>query len=355
MTSQHEIALMRLVAQRVVGPACASPEDAVGHLLAVQAQDLPGAMTSIALRTASRAIDDVRAAFDEARVVRTWPMRGTLHALRAADVRWTVELMTPRPRAAMAKRRADLGITDADVELAHERAVTTLTGGGAATRAELLAVWQEAGLETTGGHGYHLLAHLAHVGVLCLGPMRAKDQAFVLVDEWVPDARRLERDEAIAELALRFLRSHGPATVTDLVRWSGLPAGDVRTGVAVAAAELETLEVDGTTYHLDPAVPELLARHRDDARGLHLLPGFDEMVLGYADRTATVPAEHADRIVPGGNGVFRRTVLHDGVAVATWRPGRRRSDPEVEVDPFTTLPAGVAAAIPDRVAALPSA
>lgn len=349
----HEIALMRLVAQRVAGPPHARPEDAVGHLLAVQSQDLPGALVSVALRTADRSAAQVRAAFDDGRVVRTWPMRGTLHTLRAEDAVWTVELMSVRPRAAMARRRVELGLTDDDVARAREVVTTSLAGGGAMTRAEVLTRWQEAGLVTTGGRGYHLLALLAQTSLLCLGPLQGKDQAFVLVEEWVPRPRRPERDEALRELALRYLRSHGPATVQDLVRWSGLVAADVRTGVAAAADALETLEVDGTTYHLDPEVPELLARHRDAAREVHLLPGFDEVVLGYADRSATIPPAHADRIVPGGNGVFRPTVLHDGVAVGTWRAGRRRSDPPVEVDPFEDLDPAVAAAVPERFAALP--
>lgn len=354
MADRHDVALMRLVAQRVVGPGHATPQDAVGHLLAVQAQDLPGSITSVALRTVARSADAVRAAFDDARIVRTWPMRGTLHTLRAEDARWTVELMTRGPLTWMARRRVELGLDDATLARARDLLTDALAGGGALTRAEVLALWEAHGIATTGVHGYHLLAHLAHVRLVVLGPMRGKDQAFVLAEEWVPGARRLEPDEALAELALRFFRSHGPATVADLARWSGLGKGEVRRGVAAAGDALAELEVDGVTYLLDPEVPGLTARFRSEARGVHLLPGFDEMVLGYADRSVTVPPEFAEAIVPGRNGVFRPTVLHDGVAVGTWRRGKRRSDPPVEVEPFTVLPPGVAEAVEEAFAALPS-
>lgn len=349
MTTAHDLALLRLVAQRVVGPSPGGPADVVAWLLAAQAQDLPGVLASVALRTTDRSEDGVRAAFDAGEVVRTWPMRGTLHAVRAEDAAWLVALCAAGPMTAMARRRVELGLPDDVVARAERLLVDALAGGGALTRKEALAVWTDAGVDVGGGRGYQLLAHLAHARVVCLGPMRGKEQAFVLLDEWVPRQRRLgtdlDRDEALAELALRFCRSHGPATDRDLSRWAGLPLRDVRAGIGAAGDALTTLEVDATTYHLDPALPDLLAEHRAAARGVHLLPGFDEVVLGYADRSVTVPPEHAARIVPGGNGVFRPTVLHDGVAVGTWRwtgSGRNRRR---AAEPFTTFPAAVTEAL----------
>ncbi|MDT0165159.1 winged helix DNA-binding domain-containing protein [Actinotalea sp. AC32] len=389
MTTPHDIALLRLAAQRLAGPRAGTPADAVRHLLAVQGQDLPGALVSIALRTAEPSRDAVVAAFDAGEVVRTWPMRGTLHVVAAEDVAWTVALMCSRPLAAAASRRHQIGLTEAHVATAEDVARTALAGGGL-TRAELLAVWADAGIPTAGGPGYHLIAYLAQSGVVCQGPFRGREQLIVLVDEWAPGPRRLDEDEALAELALRYVVGHGPATDKDLARWSGLPLGTVRRGLAAAhegagthgggsahagagthdgagshagaagrgarpPAEpahgdarplrtdpLTTLEVDGVTYHLAADLPGLLTDHRDEARRTMLLPGFDEIVLGFADRSATVPPEFADRIVPGGNGVFRPTVVHDGVAVGTWRrvgAGARR---RVEVEPFGDLPPGVA-------------
>lgn len=82
---------------------------------------------------------------------------------------------------------------------------------------------------------------------------------------------------------------------------------------------------------------------------MHLLPGFDEIVLGYADRSMTVPPEFADRIVPGGNGVFRPTVIADGVAVGTWRARKG----QLEAEPFTGFAPDTSTAVGERFAALP--
>lgn len=316
-----EIGLLRLVAHRVAGPRTDDVAGVVRHLGAVQAQDLPGALRSVALRTASRSRAAVVAACDAGEVVRSWPMRGTLHLVPAEDLGWMLPLGTPRARAQAARRRGELGLTDADIDLARELALPAVP----ATRAELFAVWEEAGLEPAKGRGYHLLAELAQTGVLCFGPMRDGTEP-VIVDaaRWVPAPRTLERDEALGEWARRYFRSHGPVPAAEFALWTTLPAADARTGVALARPDLAAMDVDGVEYLLDPAVPDLLAAHRREAAAVHLLPGFDEFVLGYRGRDDVLDAAERDRIVPGGNGVFRPTVVHRGRIVGTWAEPRGR-------------------------------
>ncbi|WP_222193106.1 winged helix DNA-binding domain-containing protein [Modestobacter italicus] len=348
----RELSLLRMAAQRLTGPRCATPVEAVRWLTAAQGQDLPGALLSVALRTAGGTRAGVTAALDAGAVVRSWPMRGTLHLTAAEDLPWLLELLGPRALAGAAGRRAALELTEADVERAREVAVAALTGERRLGRAELLAELTSGRVPTSGQRGYHLLWYLAQTGTLVLGPTADDDQQFVLLDEWVPSPRRLQRDEALGELAHRFFAGHGPATVKDLARWAGIPVRDVKAGLAVAGDRLDRLEVDGTTHWLDPATPDRLAAARAEAEWVHLLPGFDELVLGYADRSCTVPAEHAQRIVPGANGVFRPTVVHGGTVVGVWRTGRTKAR-ALEVEPFTELPAEVLAAVEQRHATLP--
>ncbi|MEJ2890737.1 winged helix DNA-binding domain-containing protein [Actinomycetospora aeridis] len=345
-----EIGLLRLVALRLVdvGPAGARTDDVgevVRHLGAAQAQVLPDVLTSLALRTAGRSRDAVVAAFDAGEIVRSWPMRGTLHVVPAEDLGWMLPLGTPRPRVQAARRRGELGLTDADVEGAGELALAAVP----ATREGLFAVWEQAGLRPVQGRGYHLLGELASTGVLCFGPMRDGEPVIVDVARWIPEPRRLERDEALGEWARRYFRSHGPATRADFLRWTNIPAADVDTGLALARPELATMVVDGTEYLMDPAVPDLLAAHRRQALGVHLLPGFDEFVLGYSRRDDVLEPAQFDRIVPGGNGVFRPTVVHRGRIVGTWAVPRRR----LEVAPFDTLDARTEAAVARAHARLP--
>jgi hypothetical protein len=348
----NEVALLRLVAQRIVGPRAPDPGDAVRRLTAAQGQDLPGALLSIALRTESGKRGDVEAALDAGAVVRSWPMRGTLHLVAADDLPWLIGLLGPRVLAGAPARRRQLGITDDDVEKARMIAVGALSGGTRLRRADLLAALADGGVDVSGQRGYHLLWYLSQSSTLCLGPMDGKEQLFVLVDDWVTARTRLEPEVALAELAERFFRGHGPATLKDLVRWAGLKAAEARAGLAAVRDELACLVVDDVEYFLDPATPDLLADHRREARGTFLLPGFDEFVLGYADRSAVLDPAFADRLVPGGNGVFRPTVVHDGQIVGTWQWTGRGTQRTVTATPFTSFPKRVETAIPELTAAL---
>ncbi|WP_448642895.1 winged helix DNA-binding domain-containing protein [Geodermatophilus sp. URMC 63] len=352
-TSPREVALLRLVAQRLAGPPFPDAAAAVRALGAVQGQDLPGALTSVALRTAGRSRAGVESALDAGDVVRSWPMRSTLHLTAAEDLPWMLALLGPRVLAGAAKRRAVVGLTEADLERAREVATGGLTGGRRLGRRALLAALAEAGCDVTGQRGYHTLWYLAQTGTLVLGPPEAGDQAFVLLDEWIRAPRRLEGEEALAELALRFFTGHGPATVADLVRWAGTTVRDARAGLAPVRDRLTAIDVEGTEMLMAADTADRLAAHRAEAEALHLLPGFDEFVLGYADRTCAVAPEFADRIVPGGNGVFRATVVVGGRVVGTWRwtgKGARRA---VTAEPFTAFPGGVAERLPALAAALP--
>jgi hypothetical protein len=346
MTSQPEVAALRLAAQWLVGPGAASPLEAVRRLGAVQAQDFQGAVTSVALRTTARRRKDVEVALDDGEIVRTWPMRGTLHLLAADDLHWMLELLASRALTALTARWTQLGLTESDAERARALVTAALVGGARMRRADLLTAIDDGGVSTAGQRGYHLLGFLARTGTLCLGPTDGVgEQLFVLIDDWVPAPRRRTRDEALAELALRFFLGHGPATVHDLARWAGLALRDVRAGLAVVRPQLAALDVDGVEHLMDPAVPDRLTICREEAEDVVLLPGFDEFVLGYRDRSTILAPQFAQRIVPGNNGMFRPTVVLGGQVVGTWQWTGRGAKRAVTATPFTSFPHAVAARI----------
>jgi hypothetical protein len=95
------------------------------------------------------------------------------------------------------------------------------------------------------------------------------------------------------ELAGRYYAAHAGATADDLAYWSGLPKRDCRP------------PGPGPSTIDDGPVPRVR------------LPAFDELLLGWRDRTPTVPAQHARAVHPGG-GILRPVVLEDGVAIGTW-------------------------------------
>jgi hypothetical protein len=330
--SRRRITAVRLASQHIGASVLSSPGDAVRWMLAMQAQDLAGAKWSVGLRAPLAGEAAVEASFGSGEIVRSWPMRGTLHLVPAEDLGWMLELTAPRAIRSAASRRAALGITEMEVDRAREIAVASLTGGRARTRNAILASIAAGGVSTEGQRGYHILWYLAQTGTLVLGAAQGRQQTFTLLDEWVRAPRRLERDEALGELASRYFRSHGPATARDLTRWSGLTMADVQRGLTVSGGLLTALELDGVRYHL---APETLAPAPTAAR-VHLLPGFDEYLLGYGDRSAALASENSAAVVPGGNGMFKPTVVADGEVVGTWR--RTLAAGQVVVEPLLWNP-----------------
>lgn len=353
VASLRDVALLRLAAQRLVGEAHPTAADAARWATCTQAQDLPGALVSLALRTRERTVAGVDAALDAGAVVRSWPMRGTLHLVAAEDLRWLLAVGPPRVAAAAAKRRADLGIDEAVMDAARAATVAALEGDGRLPRDQLMTVWDKAGVSTAGQRGAHVFGALAVEGLVCLGPLTGRRQQVVLVDEWVAPTPARDRDEAVQEWALRYFRGHGPATERDFAWWSGLTLTEARRAAAVVRDELAPLVVGGVEHLMDPDTPARLDGCRREARGVLLVPGFDELVLGYGDRAAVVPPEHSDRVAPGGNGMFLATVVSAGTAVATWRRPTSRAATEPDVTPFGSLTKPVAAAVRRRWAAYP--
>jgi hypothetical protein len=231
------------------------------------------------------------------------------------------------------RRRQQLGLTDTIVAKATELLRNALQGGSL-TRKECVDLLINAGLHTAPEHGYHLLWFASQVGVTCIGPQDGKDQTFVLLDEWVPNPNLLDRDGGLKTLAGRYFRSHGPATEKDFVGWTGLTVGDARRGITLAANELVSINtVSGpmitSSASLDSGVPATI-QHCE----LLLLPGFDEFILGYKDRTAMLNPEHFNAIVPGGNGVFRPTMVANGRVIGTWKRTVKRQRVEMQALPF---------------------
>jgi hypothetical protein len=350
VTSLREVALLRLAAQRVVGEPHPTPADVVRFATCTQAQDFPAAQSAVALRCHDRSVAAVTRARDDGEVVRSWPMRGTLHFVAPDDLRWMLAIGPPRVETTAAKRRQDLGLDAATIGRARDATVAVLEGGRRIARQALMAVWRDAGVDTDGQRGAHLFGALAVAGLICLGPMGGRRQDVVLLDEWVAPVPERDRDEAVQEWAVRYFRSHGPATERDFAWWTGLTLGEVRRAVAAVRDGLERLDVDGVEHLMDPATPALLEGCRREAKGVLLLPAFDELVVGYGERSAVVPPEHASRVVAGG--MFLPPVVAAGTAVGTWRRPRAADGPP-EVTPLTSLTKAVAAAVPRRWAAYP--
>lgn len=291
-----------------------SPRAVVAALGAVQAQEYRSALWAIGARLTNGDLASVERAIADREIVRTWPMRGTLHFVAAADVRWMLALCTPRVIAGMAGRARQLALDPSTFARAGRLLERALAGGRQLTRDAMYDVLERGGIATAGQRGYHVLCRLAQEGVICSAAHVDGQQTFALLDEWVPPAPSLAREDALAELARRYFTSHGPATAHDFAYWSGLAMADVRAAIALASDHLVQVVVDGTVHYGPSSSGDETTSSR-----VHLLPAFDEYILGYRDRGAVLAPEHAPRIVPGANGVFLPTILLDGRVVGTWK------------------------------------
>jgi len=287
-------------------------------MLAMQAQDWPGALWALGLRSRA-ALPDVENAFNSGELVRSWPLRGTLHVVPAEDLGWLLRLAAPRQLGpTMVRRQQFLGITQTVLKQARQVAIDSLTGGRALTREQLTSCFQDAGIRLQRGWKYHLIWYLSQTGTLVFGPIRDGEQLLVLADEWITAPRELRPSEALAELAARYVSSHGPATVDDLAWWSGLGKRSAADGLALADGPVKAVSgANGRTYWVRADMP--IPVPPLESTDVHLLPGFDECIIGYADRSPVLPDAHAAKLCPGGNAVFRPTVCAAGVCVATWQ------------------------------------
>jgi hypothetical protein len=343
-TTPAELARSRLVSQGLLaapeGGAGRAP-DVVARMLAMQAQDYGQAVWAIGARmrpgTATSTLAGLEQAIAAGEIVRTWPMRGTIHWVAPQDVRWLLRLCGSRALGSARTRRAQLGLSETDLRWAADLLAPALAGGQVLTRAEVLGVFEDGGLATTGQRGYHLIWTLAHQEVICFGPMQGKQQTFVLLDDWVPPSvsRDLAGDEALAELAVRYASARGPVTARDLAQWSGITLTNARRGLAAAGPVLEWFVLDDVDYACAAPAVDVAA---DGAGGVLLLPGFDEYLLGYQNRQAMLAAEHFHHIVPGGNGVFRPMIVQDGQITGTWQRTVRAAGVTITRVPF--IPGG---------------
>ena len=312
------VAQDRLRTQRLAGPGFAAPADVVAWFGAVQAQDYAGALWALGLRTKGATEASVEQALLDRSIVRTWPLRGTLHFAAAADVRWMTSVFGAQTIARTARRFRQFDLDERVFRRCTAATIKALEGGRQLSRLRLYAAFEKAGVATGGMRGLHIVWKLAHDGLICFGGREGRQQTFALLEEWVPRAKVLDRDAALAELARRYFTSHGPATLQDFTWWSGLLAADARRAVEAAGRTVAPRTFAPRTPHRPHVV---------------LLPSYDEYTVAYLDRSAALDPRHA---AATRNGLSPIVVI-DGRIAGTWSPAATRAAVKVSLRLFRAL------------------
>ena len=320
----------RMVHQGQWRPNAATPAGAVRDLVAVQAQEFAYALWGVAQRVAGHPNRvAMHRAFDDGELLRTHVLRPTWHFVLPEDLRWLLRLTAPRLRRQMAYQDRQQGLDDAELARSSAIRAEAVVGGRHRTRGELTAALEAAGIPAGGGRLVFMLIHAEYDEVLVSGAMRGKQHTYAAFDERVPDGPDFDEDEALAELARRFVATRAPVTAKDLATWASLTLVQARRGLAAIENDCVAEEVDGMTMW-SPATPSGGAGVvQQKSPTVDLLQGYDELVMSYSEsRRMLAPSG----VLPVGNGPFHlHVLLIDGALAGHWRHQLAGSGAVIEI------------------------
>lgn len=327
-----ETAIRRLHSQQIVQPWLQTPRDVVAWLGAIQGQDYPGAKWSLGLRLPGTTDAAVEAAIERREIVRTWAMRGTLHLVAAEDVHWLVRLTAPSMRGYYASRAQVMGLEAKAMARAYDLILGAMESGESVDRRTLLGLLEQHRFPGARERGRFYLHSASYEGLIVQGVVRANNPTFYRLDS-LPDNKNYTRDEALAELARRYFTSRGPATAADFASWSALKMSDARAALDAAQNVLVSETLDGVTYWRSPDVAAGAAAQST----VYALPGFDEFLLGYKERSASLDRAHYEAWCPGGNGMFKPYIVSGGRVAGLWKRTIKRKTVVIEALPLRPL------------------
>ncbi len=328
MTAQ-DILRIRLHNQLLAGGALREPHQVVAYMGAMQAQAFEMAKWGVGVRLKGATVRDVEDDINTGKIIRTHILRPTWHFVAAGDIRWMTELSAPRIRPIFLGYGKTLGIDAGLIAPAIRVVERLLENGNYLTRQEIAAVLMAEKM-IGDPHTANYVLGLAEIeGIVCNGRVQGSTPTYALMDEWVPRAEAISREEALERLARRFFTSHGPATLEDFVWWSGMTLTDARKAIEQIKHDFVCETLNGRTFWMrnDLAVPA------HDTQSALLLPPFDEFVVSYKDRSELIEEHHYGKVMTK-NGLFSPTVMLGGEIVGSWKKTAAKGKPAAALSFF---------------------
>jgi len=328
--TNRDLVFYRLSRQQLAGTSFTDAAGLVRWMGCIQAQDFAGAKWAIGSRLGPITDHAVEKEFNEGRFLRTHVLRPTWHFVSPADIRWMLRLTAPKIKSLNINFHRNLDITPAILRRSRAVLEKALAGKHYLNRQEISAQLKKAKINTDDIRFSFLLMDAELDGIICSGPRKGKQFTYALLEERVPPAASLGRQESLGELAKRYFLSRGPATLPDFAWWSGLTLRDAREGLEQCKQLLAHEVINGQAYWFSPgaSVPE------SAAKGVYLLPAFDEYAIGYKDRSDILPV---DAGVKTGNGIFKPIVIAGGKMAGTWQRELVGEGVQVETNLFGAL------------------
>ena len=324
-----EISTLRIQNQQIEGPVFQSAKDLIAWMGALQAQDYAMAKWAIGQRVPGTTNQSVEEAYNAGEIIRTHMMRPTWHFVSADDIYWMLELTAPRVKQVLKSRDRQLELTETIFSKSRDMLERMLSNCLSMTREELTQEYANIHVATDENRLSHLIMRAELDGIVCSGPMRKKKLTYSLLEDRVPAKTILSRDEAVATLAGRYFRSHGPATLRDFVWWSGLSVTDAREGLEMIRPAFLRETIATETYWFADSLRSLPA----PAPSVHLLPAYDEFLIAYTDRAAALATVHTRKAI-STNGIFQPIIVVNGQVEGLWRRTTVKDLVKIELNPF---------------------
>jgi hypothetical protein len=169
-------------------------------------------------------------------------------------------------------------------------------------------------------------------GLICSGPRRGKKFTYAVLEERVPYAKKLSREQALAKLALKYFTGHGPAQLKDFSWWSGLSVTDVKEALDLVKPDLEPATFDGKTYWFPVGIDSTTLK----SPSAFLLSIYDEYTVAYKDRSDISEARDIERMISRGNALTA-VILLKGKVAGTWNKVLKKNIVEIRLNPFRKL------------------
>jgi len=341
-----DICSQRLASQHLIKQSLEQASAVVELLGAVQAQDYQGAKWALAQRMRSASDSAIEKEISAGAIVRTHVLRPTWHFVAAADIRWMLELTGPRVKAQLGYYDRSLGLDATVLKRSRDVFTKALRGGKQLTRAELAQALTKGGVRSDGTQRLaHLVMHAELDGLICNGARRGKQFTYALLDERVPQVKKLLRDEALYALGMRYFATRGPATEDDFVWWSGLTKADTRAFIHAAGDALHSETIGGRMYWFRPS--EMSVKYKRPL--VHLLPNYDEYFIGLKDRSAIHGTLKKLRVVANLTALAGNIVTINGQITGGWTRTFRGKTVSVATRPLFELSSVEARAVKREV------
>ena len=322
----------RLFNQQITQQSFQKPGELVEWFGAMQAQDYQGAKWAIALRLKGITDTGIEQAIADKKIVRTWPMRRTLHFVSPQDIRWMLKLLTPRIISRSKALYRQLELDEKLFSKCRKLFTKAMEGEKQLPRNEMYDTLEKAKISTKAMRGLHILCHLSQEGLICFASRKGRQPTFALLDDWVSPAKPLTNDEALATLTKKYFLSHGPATINDFAWWSGLTIAEVKKGIEIIKTDLQNEKANGQLFWLTNDI----SFEKNKTRSVYLLPSFDEYLVAYKDRSIAIDSSHSKNIF-GANGIFNPVILVNNKVAGTWKRSFEKDKVRIETNLFSEL------------------